>query len=163
MATTATILGAIAAAGAVGSAGAGIAGASRGTPSARSTKVPLSPYTQALQRLSARYLATNINAQPPSFDQYVKSGGTATFGTPVGLNPTEEAGLGIVGKYGNAVPFFDPTTGKITMGPALTPEQSMFLAQAYQEMRRPLAARRTRQAEKKREKASSSKKSGGSS
>ena len=125
MATIAAV--AVAAAGAIGSGiaasqgGGAAAKAGRGTPQ----NVPLPGYAQALNNYVARLVAANATAQPPSFAQYIQSGGTATFPlTNVGLTPAQAAKLGIV----------DPETGKqipyLQHGQSsLTPEQKLYLGQ----------------------------------
>src|SRR5690242_2030710 len=102
------------AAAAIGAAGAigGSVISSRGAANAAQiagrgigTKVPLPGYASAINHEVARGLAENMNAVPPSLDQYVKSGGTALFPwTNPGITPVEGVKLGIFDKKGNAVP-----------------------------------------------------------
>ena len=105
----------IAAAGATGAFG-------EGSPDIRT--IPLTRRARALQSIAARVLATNLGSVAPTFQEFVQSGGTATFplvGTS--LTPKEVKQLGLVSKQGGTIPIFDPA--KQT---ALTPEQLIFLA-----------------------------------
>lgn len=88
-------------------------------------RIPLPPYAQALNTYSSRLIAENANKVAPSFGEWVKSGGEATFPmTDVGFTPKEMAGLKMV----------DPRTGgPVPFGAAgqrqLTPEQILYLGQ----------------------------------
>jgi len=130
--------------GAASSLASGIQGATQGAPKPRKHTIPLPPYIDALQRMTARYLAQNMTAQPMSFADYIQGGGKGGFGTqPALMSPVEAAGLGITGRFGSAIPFLDPTTGLPTPGPGgLTPEQALYLADAYRQMHKPGAARK---------------------
>jgi len=118
------------AAGAVGGVGlqaAQAAGAfGKGGGGGGSTTIPLSPRSRALQGLSARLIAANVGAVPPTFAEFVRSGGMATFplrGTE--LTPTEARRLDFVSRFGGqAIPFFDPR-----MQTKLTPEQVLFMGE----------------------------------
>jgi len=127
-------------------AGASVAGAAQGAPKPHKHVVKLPPYIEALQRETARYLAQNLTAQPMSFAEYIAGGEKGGFGTmPALITPREAAGLGLVGKFGKAIPFLDPQTGLPTQGPGgLTPEQLLFLAKSYMQSHQPEAARKTR-------------------
>ena len=138
----AAIPGIIAAAGSLASTGEQIAGSGSGRPPQKRT-VPLPPYIDALQHMTARWLAENMTAQPPSFADYIGSGGTAHFGSDVQMSPMEAVGLGLVSRKGRAVPFMDPKTGKPMGGTmTLSPEQLLYLAQQYHQMNRPRKAER---------------------
>jgi hypothetical protein len=87
------------------------------------TRVPLPGYAGAVNRYAAQLAAENANVQPPSFQDWVKSGGQATF--PLrdpGLTPAMQRNLGLVSKQG----FNVPRTPEGTAG--LTQDQLMFLA-----------------------------------
>lgn len=115
---------AVAAAGAVAggviSAQGAQAAAKAGKP--RAQKFPLPPYELGLEKYQTRLLAENLTKTPPSFAQYVASGGTAQFPiTDQGFTPQEARKLGIVGQRGQQVPFLAP--GQTT----LTPEQQLYV------------------------------------
>lgn len=132
MATAATIAAAAAAASAAGSIGTAAYQASQGGPAGpKQRKIPLTPYMAAFERYNARLLAQNETNQPPSFGDWLKSGGTATF--PInnpGFTPQEARRLGIVGPHGTQVPFVSPGQSM------LTPEQQLYLG--YQQHKGPL-------------------------
>jgi len=136
----------IAAASSAAQAGSSIAGAAGRSSPPRKHTVPLPPYIDALQRMTARYLAQNMTAQPMSFADYIAGGAKGGFGTqPALVSPVEAAGVGLTGRFGQAIPFLDPTTGLPTPGPgALSPEQALYLADAYRQMGKPGAARKVR-------------------
>ena len=125
MATAATIAAAaISAAGSIGGGALAAQGASKAARAARPRRqtVPIPPYAKAGQELVARDLALNMNAVPPSFMDFVNSGGTATFPfQDPGLSPLEARQLGIVGPQGQQVPFVQRGQGQ------LTPQQLMYL------------------------------------
>lgn len=84
--------------------------------------VPLPKYAQVINRQMARATALNVDKMPPSFQDWVTSGGTATFPwTPAGLTPVEEWKLGLVDRYGGNVPGVAQSD--------MTPEQQIFLGQ----------------------------------
>lgn len=114
---------------AAGAIGGGVI-ASQGAKSAAAASRPqtqtiqLPKYQRGLQSYFARLLSQNVTAVPPSFTDYISSGGTAQF--PIvnpGMTPKEAKQLGIVGKRGQEIPFFDPNAS------ALTPEQKLFLGE----------------------------------
>lgn len=80
-------------------------------------------YIEGLQRYVAQLLAQNATAIPPSFSDYVQSGGTARFPlATTGINPVNARRLGLVGVNNEQVPYFDPRSDT-----KLTPEQTMFI------------------------------------
>lgn len=89
------------------------------------TTVPLPGYADALNHYMARLVAGNATRVAPSFTDWVKSGGTATFNMyDPGLTPREAGKLGFVDpRTGQEIPFVDPTTSE------LTPEQVLYLGQ----------------------------------
>ncbi|SRR6266852_955586 len=100
-------------------------------------KVPLTPYQNAFERHLYRELALNQNAQPPSFADYIQSGGTATFPiTDPGYTPKELRSLGMVGPRGQQIPFGLPSESQ------LTPQQALYLG--YQQNREGLTTPNTR-------------------
>lgn len=134
MATAATI--AAAAIGAAGSIG-GAAISSQGAKSAAAAGAPhpeyvhLPGYAAAINREVARALALNMNKVPPSFAEYVDSGGTATFPwTDPGLSPIDLRRLGLM--YGSRKKGFKPvplvSTEQAASG-SLNAEQQAFLNQ----------------------------------
>lgn len=110
--------------GAGGSIAGGLLGQKKGNGPNLQT-VPLPPYAQAVNRYIARLYASNVNAQPPSFGDYVKSGGTATF--PIrdpGFTPLDLQQLGFIDAQGNPSSFLPDTQHT-----DLTTEQKLFLGQ----------------------------------
>lgn len=80
-------------------------------------------YEKALREYTARLLAQGASVVPPSFTDFVGSGGKATFNMGnTALTPGEAVGLGEVGRGGQPVPFMQP--GQTS----LTPQQIMFIA-----------------------------------
>lgn len=115
---------AIAAAGSLASAGVQAYGASQAAKAGKGSahKIPLPRYQRGLQSYYARMLAANMLAEPPSFADYVKSGGTATFPMKdLAFTPREARELGFVGKHGEQIPYVQP--GQTS----LTPEQKLYL------------------------------------
>jgi hypothetical protein len=99
----------------------------KGQPS----KVPLPPYATALNQDVARVIALNMGQTPPSFAQYVASGGTAKFPfIDPGLSPRQRQQLGLVGTSNQPVPF----------QPRATSTQPLNLQQLLFEGSRRLAA-----------------------
>jgi len=99
-------------------------GASKAAKAARPRQqtIPIPPFAKAGQELVARDLALNMNAVPPSFIDFVKSGGQATFPfQDPGISPLEARQLGIVGKQGQQVPFVQRGQTQ------LTPQQQLYL------------------------------------
>jgi hypothetical protein len=95
--------------------------AKAGQPS--SHKFPLPPRQQGFENYYTRLLAQNLTQTPPSFVDYINSGGKARFPL-VGANqftPQEARKLGIVDRKGNPVPFLQQ--GQTS----LTPEQQLYL------------------------------------
>jgi hypothetical protein len=81
-------------------------------------KIPLTPAAESLQNFTARILAQNALEVPPSFAEFLASGGQSKFGAiKTQLTPEEAVQLQLVGKTG-PIPFFD--VGQT----ALTPEQA---------------------------------------
>jgi hypothetical protein len=136
----ATTIGAIVAAviGAGGAIGGGVlqsqaAGKAAGTDP-KVTTIPPAPYQQALNELYSRAIALNMAAVPPSFSQYVQSGGTAVFPyQQPGITPLEARELGLVSPTGGAIPYVPtgtPAAPGTTQVPhyELTQEQKDALA-----------------------------------
>lgn len=91
-------------------------------------RIPPPDYIQALQHLVGRVLASNINAQGPTFGSFVDSGGTAGFGLKnTDLSPIQAQQLGLVGASGEEIPRVSADQHK------LTPEQELWLG--YQQHR----------------------------
>lgn len=110
---------AISAAGSIGGAAMAAHGA-RGGPSQH--QIPLTPGQAAYEHYMRRLLALNATQQPPSFGDWEKSGGTATFPTiDPGFSPQEARRLGIVGPRGQQIPFVNKNAQ------TLTPEQQLYL------------------------------------
>jgi len=116
----------------IGAAGAGTGGyfasqgakaAAGGGPSVQT--VPLPGYADALNHYIARIVAGNLTNRPPSFGEWVASGGQAAF--PInytGLTPREAGKLGFVDpKTGQEIPFVEPGVT------SLTPDQVLYLGQ----------------------------------
>lgn len=129
MAAAASI--AAAAIGAAGAIGGGIL-SSKGAKDAASAaqprpqRIPLPPQASAINQMAARALAMNLGAVPPSFSDYVRSGGRATFPFQhPGFTPPEVRKLGFIDVRGNPVPFVDPVAAQ---SGDLNPEQTLFLA-----------------------------------
>jgi len=149
------VAGAIAAAGALAGAGIAAGSANQAAQSAKTAgppggyrRIPLPGYADAINRIVARGEALNIGKVPPSFDQYVESGGTELFPyTDPGMTPQEVKQLGLVDKYGKPTPFVsnaDAAAGH------LNPEQMSFLAQWYADQKHG-PGRKFGRAENKRE------------
>lgn len=126
VATVAAAAATVAAAGA--STGMALAGGGGGAGTPQVTNIPLPKYQRGLQHYTARLLAENATQAPPSFGEFVSSGGQATF--PMinrGMTPREAAQLGIVSPRGGAVPFTS-FGGQTTTEPVqLTPQQQLYL------------------------------------
>lgn len=105
-----------------GAFGGGGASGKVGTPK----QVPLPGYADATNRIVARDTVMNMNRTPPTFAEWLKSGGTATFGMkPTGMTPSEAQKLGIVDRSGNPIPQFETSQ----FGKSLTTEQKMYLGE----------------------------------
>jgi len=123
------IFGAIAAAaiGATGAIGGGLLASQGAKSAARSARprqqtIPIPPFAKAGQELVARDFALNMNAIPPSFIDFIKSGGQSTFPMQTtGMTPLEARQLGVIGPQGQQIPFVDPSQR------SLSPQQLMFL------------------------------------
>ena len=97
--------------------------AAGGGGAGKPSKVPLPPYASALNKQVARAMALNMGQVAPSFADYVKSGGTATFPfIDPGMTPREREQLGLVGPSNLPVPF-EP---RATSTRPLTLEQLIF-------------------------------------
>lgn len=116
---------AIGAAGSIGGAAISAKGA-KDAASGSPYKLPLPKYAQALNQQVAQALALNMGQQPPSFVDYVKSGGMETFPyIDPGISPQNARKLGLITGRGTDVPTMsaaDAAAGN------LNPEQLMFLA-----------------------------------
>jgi hypothetical protein len=85
-------------------------------------RIPSSPEAAGLQSYLARLYAGNIQARPPSFGDYVSSGGTAAFPLQhTGFTPEEARQLGFVGGGNQAIPYYDPNAQT-----QYTPSQVLF-------------------------------------
>lgn len=116
---------AIGAAGSIGGAALSSQGAKKAAAAGkgREHQFPLPRYQRGFEKYYTRLLAENLKSVPPSFADYIKSGGTATF--PIqdpGISPKEAKELGLVGPKGLPVPFSD-----INQTSQLTPEQQLYL------------------------------------
>lgn len=101
------------------SAAAGKAAKAAGTP----TNVPLPPYAAALNKDIARIYALNMGQMPPSFAQFVSSGGAAKFPfIDPGLDPKQREQLGLIGPGNQPVPFQSRQTSQ----QPLTMQQILF-------------------------------------
>lgn len=118
--------------GAAGAIGGGVLSSQAASKAARAagrpgtaTTVKMPDYADALNRYTARLIAANETSVAPSFSDWLKSGGTATFPMrSVDMTPAEAAKLHLVDpKTGKAIPFVDPSQTK------LTPEQVLYLGQ----------------------------------
>lgn len=88
--------------------------------------IHLPPYAEATDRYAAQLAVLNATVQPPSFQDWVGSGGQATF--PLrdpGLTPQMEQSLGLVNKHGQRI----PTVPAGTEG--LSPEQLLYLGMQH--------------------------------
>jgi hypothetical protein len=108
MATAAAI--AAAAIGAAGAIGGSVISSQASKSAARAGKpdphrIPLPPYAGAMNHYMARTLAANIDKVPPSFSDYLNSGGTAKFPfEDPGFTSVEAKKLGLIDKGGQPVP-----------------------------------------------------------
>lgn len=86
-------------------------------------QLPTSYPNDALQNYLSRIYAANIGQQPPSFGEYVASGGTATFPfKDPRMTPNEAAELGFVAPQGGSVPLYTLGQGQLSQ------EQRLFAA-----------------------------------
>lgn len=122
----------IGALGQLGAAGLGFAGNQQAAGQKPQTQtIPLPPYQDALNRITARALALNMMQTPPSFQDWVNSGGTAKF--PIinpGITPKGAKDLGIVTGVGGQVPFVYGPGGTTIQNAGLgelSPEQQQYL------------------------------------
>lgn len=130
------------AAAAIGAAGTAYsasqsAGAARGLASVRgqTRTIPLTPEQRGLNQYYTRVLASNLSATPPSFSDYVMSGGTARFPLQnLGMTPREAELLGLIDKRGNTIPMVDSATVDET---GLTLEQKKALGREQLQSGRP--------------------------
>lgn len=98
---------------------------SSGAPSGNQgfRQVPLPRWATPIVQHNALLTALNINQHPPSFSEWIQSGGKATF--PLidpGFTPKQFRQLGLVGAHNQPVPFVDIAAQK-----TLTPEQLLFI------------------------------------
>jgi hypothetical protein len=85
--------------------------------------VPEPAYERALREYTARLLAQGAASTPPSFLDFVASGGKAKFDLGnTSLTPGEAVALRTVSRGGGTIPWVDPGQAR------LTPEQIMFAA-----------------------------------
>lgn len=118
---------AISAAGAIGGGIASAQGAQKAARAGRGRlqQVPLPPYADALNRYTARLVAANATQVAPTFVDWLKSGGQATFPLQdTGFTPSQAVSLGLVGHSGQPIPFVAANQSK------LTPEQLLYLGQS---------------------------------
>ena len=94
--------------------------ATAGQGKLRTKRVSLPPYVKAIQTYATRLMARNMTKTPPTFADWVKSGGQAKF--PIedtGFSPLEATQLGIVDTEGRAIPFLEPGQTELTAGQTL--------------------------------------------
>lgn len=74
-------------------------------------QVPKRPFETAQQKYLSRVMLANMNNRGPSYQDWLKSGGTAKFElTNTGMTPEEARQLGFVGPGGRPADYVDPTT-----------------------------------------------------
>lgn len=102
-----------------------------GTQKPRFYTAPGTAHFGALSRYTSRLLAENAGALPPTFQEFLQSGGTARFPLQgVGqFTPLEAVQLGLVRKTGE-IPYYKTGQG------ALTPEQLVFLKEQRRRLHR---------------------------
>jgi len=111
MATAAAVAAAAATAVSAGVGAANAAGAfGSGQPGApKFQQAPRPGYESAEQKYYGRVLAANINNKGPSWNDWLKSGGQATYQLQdTGMTPTEAQHMGFVDKGGQAVNYYYP-------------------------------------------------------
>lgn len=129
MAVAASVAAAAATAVATGVSVAGQAGAfGSNKPSQPQIKqVPKRPFETAQQKYMSRVMMANLNTRGPTYSDWLKSGGQATFQlTDPGMRPLEAEQLGFTDRSGATPDFYDPSKG----GPLTRPQW----IQAGQEM-----------------------------
>lgn len=114
--------------GAAGSIGLGAYSASQAPSGGVGTKqIPAAGSQRALRDVSIRTMAQNLGATPPSFLDYIHSGGKARLPVkPAVIKPQEAVNLGFVDIYGREIPGYDPATQT-----KLNPQQALFLGRVH--------------------------------
>src|SRR5438046_7364927 len=104
-------------------AGGGGAGGSRRPPNF--VQPPEPAYERALRHYTTRLLAQGAASVPPSFLDYVSSGGTAKFDLgDTRMTVGEARGVGEFGPKGQPIPRYDQGQGQLTL------DQMLYLAHA---------------------------------
>lgn len=124
----------IAGAATMASTGAGIAaqqgafGGGNSGGNGNYSRTPMDPHQRAMRDYYSRMVVENQDKTYPGFGEFLSSGGDpakAEFDlTTPGMKPSEAAALGLVGGRGEAIPYYDPSTGE----GSLTPEQKIYIA-----------------------------------
>jgi hypothetical protein len=126
MATAAAIAAAAATAISAGVGAASAAGAfTPGVDKPRFEQVPKRPFETAQQKYMTRVMLSNLNNRGPTYQDWLRSGGTAHFelqGTNL-MSPKEARQLGFVGPGGRAPAYVDPA---VAAQQGLTPEQYIY-------------------------------------
>jgi len=87
-------------------------------------QVPKRPFETAQQKYMSRVMMANLNNRGPTYQEWLRSGGTAHFElTNTGMTPQEAQKMGFVGPGGRAPDYVDPTTVSQT---GETPEQYQY-------------------------------------
>lgn len=96
-----------------------------GTTGPQVTQVPKTREQRALEGILSRAFVLNLGQQGPTFEEFVASGGKATFPfIQPNVTPQEALRLGLVDRSGQPIPFLDAATAAAE---GLTPEQQLFL------------------------------------
>lgn len=123
-------------AGAAASATPSILAATQGNQGPDVESIEQTRTARALQNYMARIAAANVSTLPPTFGEYVASGGKIGFPTQIpGMLPGEAVKLGFVGKSGEAIPYYQQEPGGGFPG-ELSPEQILFLGAQRLQLRK---------------------------
>jgi hypothetical protein len=87
-------------------------------------QVPKRPFETAQQKYLTRVMMANLNTRGPTYQEWLKSGGTAKYELQgLGMTPQEAQKMGFVGPGGRAPAWVDPA---VAAEQGLTPEQYVY-------------------------------------
>lgn len=105
-------------------------GGNGGLRAPRLTRIPQTPSQRGLEQYYTRILASNLTTMPPSFNDFVMSGGTARLPLQnLGMTPREAQLLGLIDKRGNPIPVVDSSTVDTTGLTSVEQQRSLGASQ----------------------------------
>ena len=91
-------------------------GGGGGSGAVQQQKLSGHPPSAGLQSYAARLLALNATSRPPTFDEWVSSGGTKQYEVEdPGFTPQEAKQLRLVSEWGGKVPWYNPEDEKLNL------------------------------------------------